>query len=312
MEVKTSDMKGLKGKYLFAAVFMLVFCTVIYPLPQASGYLVEDSFASVWAEQSASYKNQRGSDSRARELIYYEVCRGDTLWGLAAVWGTEMDAIAAVNGLDKDAALYAGQMLVLPVKRSITHEVERGDTLWSLARRYGISLNRLMKLNGIDKPGLLPVGKELIIPFAGSDGAMSASVIGEQHLAVERSSRLFWPVLGEITSLYGPREDEFHHGIDIAGDFGDPVRAAQSGQVIFVGWRPIYGNTVIVDHGSGLRTLYGHLEDFLVKKDDYVKKGEVIAHIGSTGRATGPHLHLELRVNNRAINPLPYLSLEKY
>ena len=156
------------------------------------------------------------------------------------------------------------------------------------------------------------MGLALVIPGGG------AQTGGQQQpeavRAVNTRARgwngsLAWPLLGELTQQFGHQiNGTFHHGLDIAGNTGAPVRAAQNGVVISCGWLPIYGFTVIIDHGSGFRTLYAHLHDFVVRAGDTVKKGQVIAHVGSTGNATGPHLHFEVRQNNQSVNPLPYLS----
>ena len=115
--------------------------------------------------------------------------------------------------------------------------------------------------------------------------------------------------MGELTQQFGPQTNgTFHHGLDIAGNTGTPVRAAQRGIVVSSGWLPIYGYAVIIDHGSGFRTLYAHLHDFAVRAGNMVQQGQVIAHVGSTGNATGPHLHFEVRYDDRSVNPLPYLS----
>ncbi|MGH2399920.1 MAG: M23 family metallopeptidase, partial [bacterium] len=85
------------------------------------------------------------------------------------------------------------------------------------------------------------------------------------------------------------------------------ITAARDGTVVFAGWYYAYGKTVIVNHGDGLQTIYGHASNVLVKRGDDVKKGQLIAHVGSTGRSTGPHLHFEVRIKGRAVNPMKYL-----
>ena len=122
-----------------------------------------------------------------------------------------------------------------------------------------------------------------------------------------------WPVEGYITSRFGYRQSpfgggkEFHDGLDIAANGGDPIVAAGDGKVIFAGWLTGYGRTVIIDHGYGYRTQYSHASSILVKQGKTVKKGEVIAKVGSTGRSTGPHLHFMVLVNGNLIDPLRLL-----
>jgi len=108
------------------------------------------------------------------------------------------------------------------------------------------------------------------------------------------------PILGKI---------EFHAGLDIPGFVGAPVKATASGKVLNASWAGGYGMTIVIDHGNGFKTIYAHLDKFLVNPGDEVVKGQNIAHCGSTGLSTGPHVHYELRYYNRTVNPNPYLDL---
>lgn len=120
-----------------------------------------------------------------------------------------------------------------------------------------------------------------------------------------------WPVTGTITSPFGRRfifgSSGFHSGIDIAKQGGSPIRAADGGTVTYTGYKGSYGNLVILDHGNGLQTYYAHCSKILVSPGTAVAKGQEIAHVGATGRATGKHLHFEIRVNGTAVNPISYL-----
>lgn len=112
-----------------------------------------------------------------------------------------------------------------------------------------------------------------------------------------------------ITSPFGLRwGGEKHHGIDIAGNIGDPIFAAESGFASLVSYNSIYGNYMKLDHGKGVETLYGHCDVMFIKQGEKVTKGQIIGKIGNTGRSTGPHLHFEVRVNGKADNPLNYVA----
>lgn len=121
------------------------------------------------------------------------------------------------------------------------------------------------------------------------------------------------PAVGGVNSNFGPRLHPIfgtvrpHNGIDIDGDTGDPVRAARSGEVILAGSRTGFGNTIVISHGLGYSTLYAHLDSFLVSVNDTVASGDQIGTVGSTGWSTGPHLHFELRIDGKPVNPIPYL-----
>ncbi len=123
-----------------------------------------------------------------------------------------------------------------------------------------------------------------------------------------------WPVLGRLTSSFGERldpfngEGAFHAGLDIAAAYGTPVRAPADGVIAKAGPASGYGREVIIDHGGGITTIYGHLSAFALVAGQIVKQGQVIGYIGSAGRSTGPHLHYEVRVNNMPVNPHKYLK----
>jgi murein DD-endopeptidase MepM/ murein hydrolase activator NlpD len=123
-----------------------------------------------------------------------------------------------------------------------------------------------------------------------------------------------WPIdTGEITDTYGGRRDpfgggsEFHSGQDIRAPRGTPIYASANGVLTLAGWKNGYGNTVVVDHGNGLTTLYGHLSKVEATLGQEVKRGDLLGLVGSTGRSTGPHLHYEVRINEVAVNPTHYL-----
>ncbi len=123
-----------------------------------------------------------------------------------------------------------------------------------------------------------------------------------------------WPVEGKLESGFGGRRNpfggnsyEFHSGQDIDAPWGAPVIAGANGNVTFVGWQNGYGQLVVIDHGGGLTTRYGHLSHIDVSQGQTVTRGQFIARVGSTGRSTGPHLHYEVRINDEPVNPLQYL-----
>lgn len=118
---------------------------------------------------------------------------------------------------------------------------------------------------------------------------------------------LIWPVRGTLTSPFGPRWGRMHKGIDLSARTGTPIYAAQKGSVLRAGWGGGYGNHVVLDHGGGFATLYGHMSKIAVGSGESVSRGDVIGFVGSTGHSTGPHLHFETRVNGVAYNPIAYL-----
>jgi murein DD-endopeptidase MepM/ murein hydrolase activator NlpD len=118
---------------------------------------------------------------------------------------------------------------------------------------------------------------------------------------------LIRPISGTITSRFGRRSRGTHTGLDIATSKGVPIKAAASGTVIYSGTKGAYGKMVVIDHGNGIQTYYAHCSRLDVSSGTYVNQGDVIGAVGSTGNSTGPHLHLEVRVNGVAKNPQNYV-----
>lgn len=148
---------------------------------------------------------------------------------------------------------------------------------------------------------------------AAATAAQSSGGQGASDNWVQGTGQLGWPVSGEITSPYGYRVHPiwgttiYHSGIDIGVDEGTPVHAADGGVVVWSGWMGGYGYAVVIDHGNGLSTLYGHNSELAVDEGQSVAKGQVISYAGSTGNSTGPHVHFEVRVNGDPVDPMGYL-----
>lgn len=148
---------------------------------------------------------------------------------------------------------------------------------------------------------------------AAAAAAQSSGGQGASDNWVQGTGQLGWPVSGEITSPYGYRVHPiwgttiYHSGIDIGVDEGTPVHAADGGVVVWSGWMGGYGYAVVIDHGNGLSTLYGHNSELAVDEGQSIAKGQVISYAGSTGNSTGPHVHFEVRVNGDPVDPMGYL-----
>lgn len=148
---------------------------------------------------------------------------------------------------------------------------------------------------------------------AGSRARASGSVNTSSKISGGKASlgiSLIRPVSGTITSRFGVSSNirrSSHTGLDIAAPTGTPVKAAASGTVTFSGWKGSYGNMLVISHGNGVQTYYGHCSKLYAKNGQTVSQGDVVASVGSTGNSTGPHLHLEIRVNGTAYNPQNYI-----
>lgn len=218
--------------------------------------------------------------------------------------------------------------------RGIFHRVNRGETLLWIAKSYGVDLQDLAEMNGIEIANQpLKAGEKLYIPpkrlhrhkklpFEGEIGRhiyRSTRHRGERISVTEkqRSSRKIytdhnkfeWPVYGKISSPFGVRNGRRHDGVDIRAKMGTSIKVADAGNVVFAGKMRGYGNLILVRHRDNFFTAYAHNSRNRVKKGEKVKKGEVIGDVGRTGRATGPHLHFEVREGERARNPMFFLPV---
>jgi len=253
--------------------------------------------------------------------IRHKVAGGDTLFALARRYNTTIEAIAAANALPSAHVLRIGQELIMPVgatataaapaarrpAATVTYEVQNGDTLFALALRYNTTVDAIVAVNGLPSAHRLRLGQRLVVPVGKRTAprALTAQAVSRPTPTVRAT--LSWPARGVITSRYGWRYRRHHDGIDLASPRGTPIYAARKGRVAFAGWYYGYGRAVIVDHGGGLTTLYGHASKLLARTGQVVEQGQLIALVGCTGRCTGSHLHFEVRINRRAVNPLPYL-----
>jgi len=136
----------------------------------------------------------------------------------------------------------------------------------------------------------------------------------ENQAALARATPSIWPIAGWLTSGYGNRSDpftgqpDFHAGLDISADKGTPVRATADGVIETAGYNGNYGNSILISHGFGIETRFGHLSGYAVGVGQKVKRGDIVGYVGSTGRATASHLHYEILLNGQAINPLRLLA----
>jgi murein DD-endopeptidase MepM/ murein hydrolase activator NlpD len=198
-----------------------------------------------------------------------------------------------------------------PVQR--VHVVRRGENLYRIGLRYGVPASAIAKANRLADPTKLAIGQRLTIPGTGATPtAVVPSTRGEWTRRDPRGRggepSLVWPVSGKVSSGFGMRRGAHHDGVDIPMPRGSPVRAAEAGRVIHSGGGLSgYGNTIILRHAGRLSTVYAHNKRNLVRVGDFVERGQIIAEVGRTGRASTHHLHFEVRRDGRAIDPLDYL-----
>lgn len=271
-----------------------------------------------------------------RGIIRYTVQAGDTLFGIAAMYGLTPETLLWANYdelQDNPHLLRPGMELNIPPVNGIVYVVKPGDTVESIAAEYKATPDAIY-VDGYEwnqlKPGEQPaVGASLIIPGGSREfkaWALSAAENAPQQpsssgTVVARGSVGFckditggltgtgtfiWPTAKHWVS--GNNYAPWHPGLDLAAQMGDPIIASDNGVVVYAGWNDWgYGNLVVIDHGNGWQTWYAHNSAIYVECGQNVFQGSTIAAAGSTGRSTGPHLHFETRLNGTIPNPFNVL-----
>jgi murein DD-endopeptidase MepM/ murein hydrolase activator NlpD len=270
-----------------------------------------------------------GSDKLAK----YTVRSGDTLTGIASRFGISMMTVWWANDLSSKDRLHVGQTLLIPQVTGVVVKVQVGDTLASIAKDTGSTPDAIVAYNGLNDTNVI-LGQVLVIPGgrgdaiatpapkpqtraqapssargggSGSSGGGRNSIVPPSHYG---GGTFAWPVPGGYVSQY------FHYGhwaIDIAGDYGSPVRAAAAGTVIFAGWKSNGGGyQVWISHGSNLYTTYNHMSAVTVGVGQSVGRDQQVGRLGASGDATGPHCHFEVWVGavwagGSRVNPMRYL-----
>ncbi len=270
------------------------------------------------------------------QMVSYTVQAGDCLWTIARENDLRVADLLAANELESED-LDLGQVLNLtcptplinvrvtvekkvtesidfPVEVKETDERLRGfrkveqqgkpgsrEVIYQIVRQNELTMEENILAEQIIQEPVKQVvlqGTGVLLASRGSSGS---------SVTAGGSGRLAWPLRGSITSRYGSRSGGFHTGMDINGNTGDSIRAAEDGKVTEAGWGGGYGKMVVVDHGGGVLTRYAHCSSLNVKVGDRVTQGEVIARVGSTGRSTGSHLHFEVITGGKTVNPAKYL-----
>jgi murein DD-endopeptidase MepM/ murein hydrolase activator NlpD len=240
--------------------------------------------------------------TKSRTLFYdtHTVAQGENISTLAINLGLHQGTIISVNKISNTRLLQIGKVLRIPNQDGLLHPVKSGETLESIAAKYKVEADDIKVANELFSEKIR-TGTDLFIPGAKLDWLSIQELNGYLFI---------WPVNGAITSPYGYRRDpfngsrrSFHTGIDIRGSRGTPVKAAMSGRVSSVGFDPVFGNYVVINHHSGYRTMYAHMSVIRTRSGAYVGTGERIGDVGSTGLSTGPHLHFTVYKNGVTVNP---------
>ncbi len=318
----------LKRVAVFTAVFMLLspFITTYQLAHEAHGYFqleeemgaidfdgggVEYTIADVMTEDGFLLKpainSAEGDRSGFSDIFVYTVEPGDTLSSIAQSFNLKRETLMGENSLWNPNRLRVGSKIkILPVN-GLSHVVKKKETLASLAKKYKVEKEDIVKQNQLENETLV-ADATLIIPGAKRSAPVYLSSTAPASVASYSGKsavgRLIWPTVGKLTQGYR----RGHLALDIGNRAKGPIYAAAAGKVIKAqgGWNGGYGNMVIIDHGNGMQTLYGHNEKLYVTVGQYVEQGQTIAWMGRSGRVYGPtgiHLHFEVRIKGVKYNP---------
>ncbi|MDD2807385.1 MAG: peptidoglycan DD-metalloendopeptidase family protein [Patescibacteria group bacterium] len=277
------------------------------PPPSVSGNALVQPILSP-AEEALRNRN---------ETIIYVVEQGDTISQIADKFATTINTILWENNLTGYSLIRPGDKLtILPVS-GVRHKVARGETVASIAKKYGIDIDKILDYNKLASANDIKIGESLMIP-GGAKIIATAPIVSytapsykppkaTQTKPVTSSGKMTWPTdCRRITQYFHLG----HTGIDIACGMGHKIYAADAGKIIKAqgGYNGGYGLMIIIDHGNGIQSLYGHLSKIYYGVGDYVHQGDLIAAMGTTGHSTGPHLHFEVRTGSVRRNPLYYVK----
>ncbi|MFH0805005.1 MAG: peptidoglycan DD-metalloendopeptidase family protein [Patescibacteria group bacterium] len=285
------------------------------PAETGAGAVTSESSAALVQPTLA---DTSGSQAPRGTAEYYTVQGGDTISTIAEKFGISTNTILWENRLGpRDLIKPGGKLTILPTS-GVSHQVKSGDTIDKIAQRYGVTSDTIIDYNKLAAADDIELSQILIVPGGQAPEEAAPAVPRSRQPSstfailnvpapsrVASSARLLWPTPSRrINQYYKWR----HTGIDFDGDYSSPIYAADDGRVEFAASdRSGYGLHIIVNHGGGIKTLYGHESKLFVKVGDSVKRGQTIGIMGCTGRCTGTHLHFEVRVNGGFQNPLDWL-----
>lgn len=310
--------RGRYSKHFLNLSFLMIVATAVVGVPVIAQYspnpppdtsTSDTSYYLTSIEYTELSTSTDPSIKPRFEIMDYEVVSGDTLASIADKFDISVDTIKWANSL-KTERLIPGQTLRIPPVTGIVHKVTPGETIYSIAKKYKSDAQKILNFPANDFADLdtfaLNVGQILFVP----DGVMPDAAPVFKSAPVPQfiagvGGKFQWPTQGIITQY----PVSYHMAVDIANHAAPPVAAGDTGKVSFAGCIKYgYGCHIIIDHGEGYQTLYGHLQAMYVSAGNSVGRGQVIGKMGSTGRSTGTHLHFEVRKNGVLLNPLSFLK----
>ncbi|MFW6022986.1 MAG: peptidoglycan DD-metalloendopeptidase family protein [Halanaerobiaceae bacterium] len=286
---------------LIIVIFLLVLLTQgVYAIHISEEFQFEEKDLTV-LDKSPRLMEEKNLELKIEEIPVnqikeHTVKQGESLWNIARGYNIDMDTLIGANDInDIDTIRPGDKITILPIK-GILYKVNPGESISSVINKFDISLDKVISANGIQDTEPITPGTMLLLPGAKPKFGYKDRI----------KKRFIRPVPGHISSHFGRRWGKMHEGVDFPVCTGTSVKAAGSGRVTYSGWVRGYGKTIIIEHQQGFKTLYAHNSQLLVQTGKYVSVGEIIAKSGNTGNSTGPHLHFEVQVNGRPVNPINY------
>ena len=263
------------------------------------------------------------SESLKNKSKVVKIYEGDSLYSISKREGVSIRSIIETNNLKPPFILYEGEELI--ITRSKVHLVKLGNTLWDIAKCYKVSVIDIRRLNDLKFKDKIYKGKKLFIPINNDNINLECKNISknitklsknkkkirnnDENNKVSKNAIYLWPVKGKILSNYGLLAKGLRNdGINISANKGDPVFAVESGKIVYAGNEiQAFGNLILIKHLNNKTTAYAHLDKIKVNKGQNIKKGEVIASVGNSGKVSTPQLHFEVRDSNGPLDPLKFL-----
>ncbi len=289
-------------------------------------------------------KTQGLSEENIIRSGYIQIKKGDSLYRISRNYGIPIRDLIETNKLFPPYKIYPGKQLKIPKQRY--HIARNGETAYGISRIHNVDMGVLVRINNISPPYHIKPGQKLRLPELSQKyviqkintnqkyrkslpkvtlnrrilsksvdyGLVNKNKVNKKFTPLsappKRSGKKFlWPVRGRVILGFGPRKGGYHNdGINISARAGTPVMAAENGVVAYVGNQlPGFGNLILIKHSGGWMSAYAHGSVVVVRRGGYVKRGQIIAKVGSTGNVNKPQLHFELRKGDRAVDPRPYL-----
>ncbi|MBV6494138.1 MAG: hypothetical protein LDLANPLL_02164 [Turneriella sp.] len=279
--------------------------------PEDAGIMLPDDTGKITHGQEIIPESETPSKAQPQkktdrvQIIEHEVKSGESVWRLSQRYGVPVATIVNANKIKEKSVIQPGDTLRIPDRAGIFIKLKAKKSLNDIAKKFKLSAEKIKLANGLSS-NTLSKGDEIFLP--------GAKPLPKIHYVKQKV--FSWPIKAKyrLTSPFGWRihpltnHKAFHSGIDIGAMMKTPIHAAADGIVAFAGNAGSYGNMVLLRHKNGLFTVYGHASKLIAKKGQFVKRGQKIALVGSTGASTGPHLHFEVKSTEKHLSPFAALK----